>query len=321
MLQPDTGDQQTWTKLSVEALIRFVKQERPPVVAVVVSQLSPEVAVQVLQELPYELGEEILTRVSQLQNVDSAALTQIDDYLSERLTEYQRKLDSESENKRKVQALLLAAPRALRDRWQTVLSPDFAIAENETEQSGSQPVPSTSQDASTEPLGDTRKSVGATIASAETLDDIYAGVSANRAEQVSAEEHGSESTTVLPFPKTQRKDEPSELRQTVDHSLVQLEFERIIRLSPDQLARVLSESEAETVLLALAGASPQFMQQFYGLLRPNDAQALRERLQQIGAMTLRDIDEAQQRIVEMANRIVRAKPTNQSRRPDVRQAA
>lgn len=54
------------------------------------------------------------------------------------------------------------------------------------------------------------------------------------------------------------------------------------------------------MLLALAGASPEFMKRFYRMLDRQDAKTLETRLQRIGVIQLHDVDEAQRRIVENA---------------------
>jgi hypothetical protein len=110
------------------------------------------------------------------------------------------------------------------------------------------------------------------------------------------------SADILPFPA------PSQRIRPVDRSLVQMEFEQILDLPPHVLATLLSSTESEVVLLALAGATPPFMKRFCEMLDRRDAKALQARLQKIGPIQLRDVDEAQWRIVDNAARL------NKSRR-------
>jgi flagellar motor switch protein FliG len=83
---------------------------------------------------------------------------------------------------------------------------------------------------------------------------------------------------------------------------MQIEFEQILHLPPWMLAELLSNTDSQVVLLALAGATPQFMKRFMNMLDRRDARALQNRLQQIGSIRLRDVDDAQRQIVENAAR-------------------
>ncbi len=105
---------------------------------------------------------------------------------------------------------------------------------------------------------------------------------------------------VLPFP---RSNDAPPLSNT-DRSLIQLEFEQILSLSTHQLAQVLTATDSQTVMLALAGASHTFMKRFYAMLTKADGKALASRLSKIGPLKLRDIDEAQRSIAELAAKML-----------------
>ncbi len=272
-----------WTRLSTAALVRFVREERPAVTAVVVSQLAPSVAVEVLQNLPLSISQDVLLRLSRLQDIDPEAMQAIDEHLSQRLQQYHHHIQSEQENTRRMRSLLAAAPLATRQQWSQLLSSELPQLETldrsfpnddnqQTNNSQRVPQPSLSEQPSTS-------------ADAE---------SASEEHQPSADGH--EGADILPFPH------PAQLKQMspVDRSLIQLEFEQILTLSPTLLAHLLSNTESQTVLLALAGATPEFMKRFYRLLDRRDARALQSRLQKIDTIQLRDVDEAQWRIVENA---------------------
>jgi hypothetical protein len=109
----------------------------------------------------------------------------------------------------------------------------------------------------------------------------------------------TEENHVLPFANHNQQQPVSE----IDRSLIQLEFESLLELPSHSLAKLLSAAESETVLLALAGATPHFMQRFYDRLNRPDAAALQNRLQKLGVIQLRDVDEAQRRIVELSSRL------------------
>ncbi|MCA9183186.1 MAG: hypothetical protein KDA51_17105, partial [Planctomycetales bacterium] len=255
--------------------------ERPPVIAVVISQLQPEVAVQVLLELPNDTNEAVLTRLANLEAVDADALASIDEYLSDRLIEYQRTLAGEEENQRRLSALLAAAPLALRDRWQAVVFPDKQPPKQASTSSGKSAEPpgtTAGLGAQEDILSDRGRSpASANMEPTEQDKTLYhrsseasaideASISATTAHKQYILETGASSPieeknsarVTLPFPRTSQAMAPSQ----------SIEFERILQLTPSQLASVLSRAGSRTVLLALAGATPQFMLRFDALLVP-----------------------------------------------------
>ncbi len=283
-----------WTRLSTAALVRFVRGERAAVAAVVISQLAPREAVEVLQHLSAEAGREILLRLSRLQEIAPEAMAEIDQHLSQRFHEYEHRLESELENARRIDALLEAAPETLRRQW----SLDLKAASEDRN-------PSLSGTSETLPQA-TDSENPMVFASGETdsLDiggeqnGVFEEDSAASAEPASDDTDMSEKATLLPFAPQSR----SHLTP-LDRSLVELEFEQILQLPPQTLALLLSSTDSQTVLLALAGATPQFMRRFYRMLDRGDAKVLQNRLQRIGALHLRDVDEAQRRIVENAAKL------------------
>lgn len=268
-----------WVELSTEALLQIIRSERPAVIAVVLSQLPPKRTVELLSHLPSDVAAAVLQRLSKLQDVDAEAMAAIDEHLAQRLGEYHHRRQSELENSRRIEAILDAAPAGLRSQWSLVLgdTPTSSIPRGERE-----PASATSHEPQESITGASQLDL---VNTPEPPDDSPG--------EVFREET---SPDIIPFPGKRADSRGSE----VDSSLVRLEFEQILSLPPHALATLLSTSDSELVLLALAGATPQFMQRFSKLLAPRDAKALNFRLQRIGTLNLRDIDEAQRRIVENA---------------------
>ena len=75
----------------------------------------------------------------------------------------------------------------------------------------------------------------------------------------------------------------------------------LLRLNPEELADVFGAVDAETTLLALAGASSSFMNEFLRMLEPTDAESLKKRLQHLGPLKLTDIDIAQATLLTQAS--------------------
>jgi flagellar motor switch protein FliG len=326
--------------LSTEALVRFVNGERTAVIAVVVSQLAPHKAVEVLRQLPRETNRAVLQRLSQLQDIDPNAMSAIDEHLAERLSDYQHRIESEHENTRRLNALLQAAPPELQAEWHELL--------NDTTHSQSAATASASPSNSTmAPLPTTNpRSTQATIAELygdvvlTTLDAVpglanplaaripvaspaAASTSAPTAAPTAAATAAataipaSRSSTAAAAPRLD-DDRPDILSFAAAQATSgakpggafiptqHVHFDRLLQLSPQNLATLLSSVDSHTVLLALAGSTPDFMRRFVRMLKPADAKVLTKRLESLGSINLRDVDEAQHRIVEKASDMLAA---------------
>ena len=279
-----------WTRLSTAALVRFVREERAAVTAVVVSQLAPAAAVEVLQHLPTDTRREVLLRLSGLQEIDPEAMQTIDEHLSQRLHEYQHQIQSELQNSRRIKSLLAAAPPELRSDWAELLGDTIP-----------QPTPTVAQG---QAQGQTSR--GQTSRGQAAGDQLHwsQATPSNRADSAerTLRSAGGDDGDILPF----RRDgantaKPKDI--AAERVLIQWEFEQILLLPATALAHLLSSTDSQTVLLALAGASPEFMKQFYRMLNRHDAKTLEARLQRIGPIQLRDVDAAQQKIVDNAARL------------------
>ncbi len=293
--------------MDTRALGHFLRGERSSVIAVVINQLPPETGVALLQQLPSTLHREVLQAIASLQDIDAEALHAIEEHLSERLNEYELQVSSEAKGTRRIAALLAAAPPELQETWSKFvhLAVDSGpIAQTTAAQQSlpsAVPAVETQATASTVPPQG-RAASEASIAAAQFTSHVVTTFDSQNA----LDSSGSEDAHILPFPK------PGEPRpmSDVDRSLLQLEFEQILSLSPHELAQILTAAHSHTVLLALAGASPSFMKRFYSMLNKPDAKALASRLSQIGPLKLRDIDEAQRSIVELAERVSQPRRMN-----------
>lgn len=273
-----------WTKLSTDALVRFVRHERPTVIAVILHQLPPQRAAWVLQKLPCSLSRQVLRGLQNLQEIDPEAMAAIDEHLSHRLSEYRHQIESELENTNRINQLLAAAPPELKHRWSQWLSVDPETVDDQLE--SSQP-----------------------LSTGTTYDDSFFS-------QWNSEEQPRSNTTaggpampmtqpILPIASTglsshqKFSSEPNypELSEE-DRQDLQREFEDILSLPPEALAQLLSRVDSHSILLSLAGAHPQFIKRFNAMLETKDAKILEKRLKRIGPVHLREIDQAQKRVVE-----------------------
>lgn len=322
-----------WKRMDTRALSRLLAGERPTVIAVVISQLSPEAGVALLQQLPTGLHRDVLKRIVHLQDIDAEAMQSIDDHLAERLKDYEHEVNSEAESTRRISSLIAVAPPVLQQAWIKLLRE--SNAEEDEDQIGQ--IQAGLQQTTTSAVAMSAVQTNASVASssaanAEMFDTANLAVNqtqtvtptASTAATSAIDQLGSQivvggtvqSVTpnnatpqavnvqstgpdILPFPGAYAAPPLS----NADRGLLQVEFERLLQLGAQKLAKVLTTADSQTVLLSLAGASPAFMKRFYTLLTKQDAKILAARLSQIGPLRLRDIDEAQQRIVELAAKL------------------
>lgn len=295
--------------MDIRALSHFLRAERATVIAVVINQLSPDTGVALLQQLPGATHREVLQAIANLQDIDEEAMQSIEEHLAERIKDYEQQVNSEAKGTRRVAALLAAAPPELQETWSRFvhLAIDPSNETNSRVEAAATLQPA--QAAKVESPITTRVDHADFVRTQPKESPVRHPVTTTEVNSTTATPSFDDSLLndtaldddpyILPFPG---RNEPRPLSDT-DRSLIQIEFEQILSLSAHELAQVLTAADSHTVLLALAGASPSFMKQFYAMLTKNDAKALASRLSKIGPLKLRDIDEAQRSIAELAARL------------------
>lgn len=321
-----------WTRLSVEAMVRFVRHERPTVIAVILHQLPARQAAAVLQRLPRSTSREVLRHLGSMQTIDHEAMQAIDEHLSQRLSEYRHKIETEAENVRRIHELLEAAPAALKQQWASWIHPESSPTESYSP-AGSltshSPVAARPDNQPPESAQLGRQSLDPIYrtASIATQDVVARGPSAggihqgrsepNRTHALNPDATDESAPHILPFqprnpgnsksasgdnvlsqPTPTSGQASGQAGGALERQRPEVELEWILRLTPDKLASLLSQMDSHTVLLSLAGARPDFMKRFNAMLQPADARILNDRIQRIGPLQLRDVEEAQRRIVQ-----------------------
>ena len=298
----DPSLERTWKKLNTDSLAHLLRGERAAVVAVVVSQLNPQLAVKLMDQLPPQQHRDILARLGRLGEIDEDAMLAIDEHLASKLKDYQHELTSTNESLLRMGGILSAAPTDLRHKWISELTredPELAgrlglqslATMLESQMSGMNQFDAVRLDAdlSTEPLATS----SLPPSELETLAAMSVEPTVSQLEEFGRTVDDSE-PTILPLASEHEL-------TTNDRSLQAIEFEQLLELPLQLLAHVLNSVEADSILLALAGASPSFMDRFLGMLNRQDARDLQRRLRNIGPIHLRDVDEAQRRIIEFAS--------------------
>lgn len=300
---PEPATELSWKLLKVDSLAHLLRGERAAVVAVVVSQLNPASAVELMNLMPAEQHREILMRLGRLEEIDEGAMTAIDDHLAGKLKDYHHQLTTTSESLSRVEGILLAATPEVRQQW--ILD----IAHSDKDLAGRLGLslslsPTYSQTTNTlgASLENNRTSTSTVLPDKHHVQDTPADPVRSPPNRYVEQEPVYDNSSGRQVDDRQVDDSSDDSYpiHEYDRSLLAIEFEKLLDLPLPQLATVLNGAESEAVLLALAGASPAFINRFLAMLDKQDARDLQKRLRNIGPMSLRDIDEAQRQLVELA---------------------
>jgi flagellar motor switch protein FliG len=121
-----------------------------------------------------------------------------------------------------------------------------------------------------------------------------------------------EESILLPFSKHSKElaeTDATESKQSVAPKPIQNEprkqaMEDLLQFSDKDFVAVLHACRPQTVLLALSGASKAFVSRVERLVPAKDVKRLRERLNGLGKIQLREVDAAQMEIAEVAMKLL-----------------
>ena len=270
-VEPDFDSCNAWNNLTDDAIYRAIKGERPLVIAVVASQLPADKAVSVLSRLGKSISCRVVEQLTSLSEMDLELKTEIDRYLAIKLGEHQSQMESEHENRRRIQSLISSAPSDLQGAW--------ALAANAKARSPFQnPTP---------PQTPARTESSNSPPTPESVAPFPLNTVAH----------------VFPQNAIAAPGDHPHAHSEFDRSIVQLEFEDLLTLPQQVLSKLIAESENETLLLAIAGATPSFVSELRVMLGQETFEELDQRVKQLGAIRISDIDQAQSRLVEHAQRL------------------
>jgi flagellar motor switch protein FliG len=83
------------------------------------------------------------------------------------------------------------------------------------------------------------------------------------------------------------------------------EFDDLITLDDDALARVFRAADPQVTLLALSGASADMAERILRRLPAKEAKHLTQQMVGLGAIRLRDVERAQQQLADLAWQLAR----------------
>ncbi len=302
--------------VNFSALGELLRGERAIVVAVVINQLDPRQAAELLGKLPKPLQREVIVSLPRLGQIDPDAMAAIHEHLASRIADYHHRQAGESESTSRMQELLAAAAPELRSDWQSTLlqaEPHLAsrmgIAPPVAERAAPADTAKAVQAKSSQGVTGTAQNVVPTYNPLEmlannvvTTADLRVAKNLATAAEKTIDQSVAQLNTpaepddgrarILPFPG----------KGAVADRQPSLRFEQILDLPAEEIGQVLAEADTDVILYALAGASPLFMKRFMAMLDRADGRALQARLKQLRAINLKDVDAAQRQLCELANR-------------------
>lgn len=96
---------------------------------------------------------------------------------------------------------------------------------------------------------------------------------------------------------------PTPITTAVERSAPPLTFDQLEHLDSASLTVVLHHAQPELLVLALAGARPEFAQRVFELFPSEESSALSEALSHLGPTRLSDVEEAQCELAELAHQL------------------
>ena len=309
-----------WRHMPAEALAEILQGERPIVIATVMNQVSVARATAIAQALPINIAATTLAALPHLHLTDVAILEDIQLELERKIGQYQSPKQATEEGLTKLKAILACMPAVQHDTWtnaiaqsnpllatkmgwntrtsQTALATYSSIqtAPNRNEPVIGHPAATghASASDSTTQLDQHFRSNKEDIFHDSMILPFVPHASTSAFESAAVQSSTNEKQSIAPKSAVPDRDKP-----TGKHAI-----EDLLQLSDRDFVAVLHACQPQTVLLALSGASRVFATRVERLVPAKDVKRLRDRLHTLGPLQLRDIDEAQTRIVETAKKLL-----------------
>ena len=259
-------------QIEAEELARVLVREHPQTAAIVISHLSPSRAADVLRRFPAGLQSVTLIRIARLESLAPEVIRDIEHEMQSWFaTRSQRQEPVQEQGVATIRAILDAASSTERQHLLADLArQDRSLAQHFGTASDSPPPP--------HPM------------------EVGSAWSGSPDTQATGGEYDVWNS--LDFPIT-----PVEEPETLRRPLI---FADLEKLDDAALAHILRVSSPQTALLALAGASHDFVQRIRRQLSPREAAMFERRLRQLGPIRLDDIERAQLRLADIAQQLIDA---------------
>ncbi len=299
---PTRDVNESWQNMPAMALADILQGERPIVIATVLNQVSVERATAIAQALPMQIAAATLAALPHLYLADPAILRDIQSEVERKIGQYQAPKQANEEGILKLQAIVASMPINQQEQWTRTIAevnPVLATKLGWKTDARSPLTPIAITDIANK-LSD-RTNVGVSL------------TTSNQPQSSNKEDIFDESM-ILPFPLQSSasitnveggKSSETSSEQTVaikpnEASNRKHATEDLLQFSDKDFIAVLHACQPQTVLLALSGATKAFVARVERLMPAKDVKRLRERLNRLGPIQLRDVDAAQSQITKTA---------------------
>ena len=306
-----------WRHMPAEALAEILQSERPIVIATVMNQVSVARATAIALALPMNVAATTLAALPHLHRTDVAVLEDIQSELERKIGQYQSPKLATEEGLSKLKAIVACMPTAQQDTWTEAIAQSNPVLAakmgwnhpanrpSNATYSTSLPAPTRSENTSHQPSAMASTSQHIRSTKQDIFDESmilpfvqYTTATAATPAPVKSSTHDKQATA--PKSDAPKSDVPKTTVADRETQASQHAIEDLLQFSDREFVAVLHACQPQTVLLALSGASKAFVTRVERLVPPKDVKRLRDRLHSLGPLQLRDIDEAQTRIVETA---------------------
>ncbi|MFN9433838.1 MAG: FliG C-terminal domain-containing protein [Planctomycetota bacterium] len=259
-----------WLNVPPATLAQILEKERPTVVAAVLQELPVVMATAVLQLLPIPTATETMVAMPHLHRNDPAILDELLHQISSKVEETLRSEQKTQIGLEKLKAIVAHAPDDQKLLWATNLGsidPQLPAA-----------------------LGWNR--------TPQRLDLTSMGHSPQPANPASQGQFEPDPLKKLSVSSSTESEPQSPTSETLGKYQ---SLDDLMTLEDADFVEVLQSVEPKTVLRALAGADRKFLKRFERLMPKKDLPRLRQRINQLKDVSLRDIDHAHLEILQSAN--------------------
>ena len=250
----------------IDSLAYLLTTEHPQTTAVVIAHLSPKRAAEVVARLPSEAQTDVLLRVARMEATSPEVIRDIEEEMRTLLVNKQTGSGYSQKGLATVAAILEASPDL---RRADMLAQLGAGAQPRASQlhAGSRSAPEGAASLISDTPSEQTAAAGQTRAGAPRLAD------------------GN-----VP------KDQPGRAAGRVTFAMLE-------SLDEPALAAVIREADAETAILALAGASHAFVQRILRGMPNRESRMLERKMQQLGPLRLVDVERAQAELAQLAEQL------------------
>jgi len=294
-----------------KVLVNLLKTERPQIVATVLASIHPEHAARILALHGSGL-EDMLGRIGKIETIPPASLAELADHFRKSLGK-QGVGESDTLGRRALDAILAAMPRDQEQR------PEYQRTEHEFAGSQGAVAGQTHAPTAETNAAYSRQQSGfpSAITAEENLSSklrIAEGTLPPETElpsrsRAAATAHHANASPVSRHAATDAAisvpSEPAtEVKEPMQFSSTDSIHEHLKQLSPQHLCETLGKVQARSAMLALCGLPNQVTSAVLALLPKAESRKVREAMNSLGALQLREIDQAKEAVAYASLEVV-----------------